>query len=52
MIDASFDGVITDFGMNCVGEVDNRRTARQRMDPALGREDVDRIREQVDLDMF
>ena len=28
LIDPSFDGVVTDFGMNRIGEVDNRRTAR------------------------
>ena len=45
------DGAVADVAVDGVGEVDHRRAARQRHDLALGREHVDRVGEQVDLDV-
>jgi hypothetical protein len=38
--------------MDGVGEVDDRRALGQHHDAALGREHVDLVREQVDLDVL
>ncbi len=50
-VDGGADRVRADVGVDRIGEVDHGRAARHRHDAALGREDVDRLREQVDLDM-
>ena len=43
---------VADIGMHRVGEIHRRGAARQRHDPALGREDIDLVGEQIDLDVF
>jgi hypothetical protein len=50
-VDAAADGVVADVAVDGVREVDHRGAARQRHDLALGREHVDGIGEQVDLDV-
>ena len=49
-IDLRRDAAIADVGVHGVGEVDAGRAARQAADFALGREHVDLVGEQVDLD--
>lgn len=46
------DAVVAHVRVHAVGEVDGRRPARQREDLALGREDVDLLREEVHLDVL
>ena len=43
--------VVADVGVDVVGEVDRRGAVRQLHDVALGREDVDRVAEQLALDL-
>ena len=49
-VDAAGDAGVADIGVHRVGEVDRGGTLGQFHDAALGREDVDLVREQVDLD--
>ena len=44
------DAAVADVGVHGVGEVDHGGAARQAQDLALGREHVDLVGEQVDLD--
>ncbi len=48
-VDAAGDAAVADIGVHRVGEVDRRGALGQLHDAALGREDVDLVREQVDL---
>ena len=51
-VDLGRDAAVADVGVHRVGEVDRGRAARQRQDLALGREDVDLVGEEVDLDVL
>jgi hypothetical protein len=51
-IDFDRDATIADVGMHAVGEVHRRRSARQGKNFAFGREHVDLIGEQIDLEML
>ena len=44
--------MVADFGVHGVGEVDRRRALDQGDDPALGREDVDLVLTEVELERF
>ena len=44
--------MMADVGVHRVREVDRRCTARQRHDLALGREDIDLVREEIALDVL
>ena len=44
--------MVAHVGMHRVGEVQCRGIARQGQDVALGREEIDLVREQVDLDVL
>ncbi|MNP16734.1 hypothetical protein D3C76_1091410 [compost metagenome] len=48
-VDPAGNAAVAHVGMHCVSEVDRRGTLGQLHDPALGREHVDLVREQVDL---
>ncbi len=52
LIDPSAHCVIADVGMDRIGIVENRCTARHGADLAPGREDVYGIRKQIDLDVL
>ena len=52
VVDPRGDAVMADVGVHAIGEVDGRGAARQRHDLALGREQVDLVREQVALDVL
>ena len=49
-VDLGADAVVTDLGVDAIGEVDRRRVRGQVEHIALGREHVDLVLEQVDLD--
>ncbi|CPO62663.1 Uncharacterised protein [Bordetella pertussis] len=51
-IDLGGDRLVADVGMDGVGEIDRRGAARQGNDLAARGEDIDRVGEQVDLDVF
>ena len=51
-VDAGGEGVVADVRVNFVGEVDRGRPLWQRNDLSARREDVDAVREEVDLDVF
>ena len=51
-IDTAGDATVADVGVHRVSEVDGGGAFGQLHDPALGREDVDLVREEVDLDAF
>ena len=51
-VDARADALMADVGVDRVGEVDRRRVARQRLDLAFRREDVDLLRVQLDLQVL
>jgi hypothetical protein len=51
-IDLGGHAVVAHVAVDGVGEVHRRGAARQRQDLALGREHVDRVGEQVDLDVL
>ena len=48
-VDLGRHAAVADVGVHRVGEIHRGRAARQRQDPALGREDVDLVGEEVDL---
>ena len=52
LVDAGRRTVMADVGVHGVGEIDHRRPARQGHDLAFGREDIDLVGEEVDLDVF
>ncbi|RMN46324.1 hypothetical protein ALQ59_05621 [Pseudomonas syringae pv. apii] len=49
-VDATGNAAVADIGMHCIGKIHCRGAFGQLHDPALGRENVDLVREQVDLD--
>ena len=49
VVNAGGHAGVADVGVHCVGEVDRGGPARQGHDATLGREDVDLVREQVNL---
>ena len=49
-VDPGPDAAVPDLGVDDVGEVDRRRAGRQRDDLALGREDVDLVLLEVELE--
>src|SRR5450830_568185 len=51
-IDPTGNAAVADVGMYRVGKVHRRGAFRQLHDPALGREHIDLVREQVDLHAF
>ena len=51
-VDLRRDAAVADVGVHRVGEVHRGGAARQRHDLALGREHVDLVGEQVDLDVL
>ena len=50
-IDACSDSAIPHIAVNGVGKVDDCGTAWQGQNLGLGREDIDRVREEIHLDM-
>ncbi len=48
-VDLRTDAAVADVGVHRVGEVERRRTRRERLDLALGREDVDLVVVEVEL---
>ncbi len=50
-VDFGPDGAVAHVGVDGVGKIHHRGPVRQREDAALGREHIDRIREQVDFDV-
>ncbi len=52
VVDLDRDALVAQVAVHRVGKVQRGGAARQRADMALGREHVDRIREQVDLDVL
>jgi hypothetical protein len=52
VIDPRCGAMVADVGVHGVGEVDGGSAARQRHDLALGREDVDLVREEVAFDVL
>ncbi len=52
MIDFDRHGPVADIGMHCIGKIHGRGPARQGHDLAFGGEDIDFVREQIDLDVF
>ena len=51
-VDLGRDAVVAHIGVDRVGEVDRRGTARQRQDLRLRREHIDRVGKQIDLDVL
>ena len=52
MVDPRRHAAMADVGMHGVGEVDDRRAARQRQNLPFGREDIDLVGKQIDLDVL
>ena len=52
LIDSRRRAMMSDIGVDVVGEVDHRRATRQGHDLAPGRKHVDLIGKEVDLDVF
>ena len=52
VVDLDRDAAVADVGVHGVGEINRGRAARQRQDLAFRREHVDRVGEEVDLQVF
>ena len=52
LVDACRRAMVADIGMHVVGKIDDGRAARHSHDLALGREHIDLVREEVDLDVL
>ena len=51
-INAAADGLVADIGVNLIGKINRARALRQAHDLASRSEDIDAIREEVNLDVF